>query len=166
VGGVESVTPSLPAKRHARLKTRFAKVIGVISVIVAAIGLVPPFAEAFWMHDVPDAKASHSNAANCFIIRNIFDANGIPQVVAYMDFRVEMRTRGQRRAYWLVPTLILTDRSLRTEERQIEGTSDVVIFPLDFLSVDAKRHNLIVDVDVMSVTDVPVGACLQSKHTA
>lgn len=55
---------------------------------------------------------------------------------------------------------MLTDGSPRTEERQIEETPGVVIFPLDFLSIDAKRHNLMVDVDIVRLTDVPTGACL------
>lgn len=88
VGGVESVTPSRPVKRHVRLKTRLTtKIIGAASVIVAAIGLIPPFTGAFWVHDVPGSKASHIDDASCFIIRNISDVNGISQVVAYMNFR-------------------------------------------------------------------------------
>lgn len=56
VGGVESVTPSRPVKRQ--------------PVIVAAIGLIPPFTGTFWVHDVPGSKASHIDDASCFIIRN------------------------------------------------------------------------------------------------
>lgn len=161
VGGIKSVTPSHPVKRHVRLKTRLTtKIIGAASVIVAAIGLIPPFAGAFWASNVPDSKVGHSNAASCFIIRNISDVNGIPQAIAFMNFRVEMRAIGQEYTYWLLVTLMLTDGSPRTEETRIEETPAVVIFPLDFLSRDSKRHNLMVDVDSVHVSDVPVGACL------
>lgn len=79
VGGVESLTPSRPVKRHVRPKIRLTtKIVAAASVIVAIIGLIPPFAGAFWTRDAPDPKASHNDVAKCFIIRNISDVNGIP----------------------------------------------------------------------------------------
>lgn len=145
VGGVEKVTSSRLVKRHVHLKTRLtSKIIGVASVIIAALALIPPFMVAFSTHDVPDSKIS------CIKINNISDVNGIPQAVVYRHFRVEMRARGRGYTYWLVLTLILTDGSLRAEERQIEGIPDVVVFPLDYLSVDGKRHISMVDVGACS----------------
>jgi two-component system, OmpR family, response regulator MprA len=152
-GDAESAAPTQPVKRHVRLKARLTtKIIGVASVIVAVIGLIPPFMGAFWAHDAP--------GATCFIIRNISDMNGIPQVVVDMNFRVEMRTRGLEPTYWLVLMLMLTDGSLRTEEKQIKETPGAVIFPLENLSTDAKSHNLMVYVDIVRVTETPVGSCL------
>lgn len=75
-----------------------------------------------------------------------------------MSFRVETRARGQEYTYWLVLTLMLTDGSAGIEEEQIEASE--VIFPLDFPSIDSKHHNLMVDVEIVRVSDVPVGACL------
>lgn len=77
-----------------------------------------------------------------------------------MHFRVEIRTRGQEYTCWLLVTPILADGSPRTEEAQIEETPGLVIIPLEFLSIDTKRHNLMVDVDRVRVSDIPVGACL------
>jgi DNA-binding response OmpR family regulator len=158
---VEKVTPSRPVERQVRLKTRLTtKIIGAASVIIAAIGLIPPFVGVFWTHDMRDLQASHNDSAKCFIIRNISDVNGIPQAVASMNFRVEMRAKGQEYTYWIVLTLMLTDGSPHIEEKQIEATPSEVIFPLDSLSADAKHHNLMVDVEIVRVSDVPVGACL------
>ena len=48
VRGVKSVTPSHPVKRHVRLKNRLTtKIIGAVSVIVAAIGLYPTVRGSF-----------------------------------------------------------------------------------------------------------------------
>jgi DNA-binding response OmpR family regulator len=139
-GNMEKVTSSRPVKHHAHLKTRLTtRIIGFASVIIAALALVPPFIGAFSTHDVPDSKIS------CIKIGNISDVNGVPRTVIYRNFRVEMRARGRGYTYWLVLTLILTDRSLRTEERQIEEIPGVVVFPLDYLSIDGKSHVLIVD---------------------
>jgi DNA-binding response OmpR family regulator len=161
VRGVKRVTSSRPVKSHVSLKTRLStKVIGVASIVVAVIGLIPPFAGTFWIPDTLDSKARHSNAASCIKIGNIFFVNGIPEAMADIRVLVDVRAAGRRYAYWLVLTLILTDGSVRTEERRIEEVPGIVIFPLDFLPVDAKRHNLMVDVDIVGATDVPVGSCL------
>lgn len=154
VGGAEKATSSRPVKRHVHPKTRLTtKFIGFLSVIIAAIGLVPPFMGAFWTHD-------DRNIGSCIKIGNISDVNGIPQVIAYRQFRVEMRARDQEYTYWLVLTLVLVDGSVRTEERQIEELPGVVIFPMDLLSVDGKRHILMVNVDIVGPADVPAGCLL------
>ncbi len=108
---------------------------------------------AFWVHD-------DHNPGNCIKIGDISGINGIPQVIAYRHFRVEMRARGHEYAYWLVLTLILVDGSVYTQERKMEEIPGMVIFPLDFLSVDGKRNILMVNVDIVGVTDVPVGCLL------
>lgn len=153
-GDVEKATSSRPVKRHVHPKTRLTtKIIGFASVIIAAIGLIPPFVGAFWTHD-------DRNTGSCIKIGNISDVNGIPQAIAYRQFRVEMRARGQDYTYWLVLTIILIDGSVRTEERQIEEVPGVVIFPLDFLSADGKRHILMVNVDIVGLADIPAGCLL------
>ncbi len=150
VGGLEKLTSSRPVKGQRRLKTRLTRIVGVASVVIATIGLIPPFAGTFWKHDVPDSKISHRNTARCIKIRNISDVNGIPQAVAYMHFRAETRARGQEYTHWLVLTLILIGGNMRTEERRIEEIPGAVIFPLDSLSADSKRHTLVVYVDSCS----------------
>lgn len=155
MGGVEKVISSRSVKRHVYRKTRLntTKIIGIASVIIAAIALIPPFVGAFWTHD-------DRNAGSCIKIGNISDLNGIPQVVAYRHFRVEMRARGHEYTYWLVLTLYLFDGSVHVEERRIEEIPGVVIFPIDLLSVDGKRHILMVNVDIVGATDVPAGCLL------
>lgn len=145
VGGVEKVTSSRLVKRPAHLKTRLTtQIIGVASVVIAALALIPQFVGTFSTHNTLDSKVG------CIKISNISDMNGIPQAVAYRHFRVEIRARGQEYTRWLVLTLILIDGSMHTEERQIEEVPGVVIFPLDFLLADGKRHTLIVDVGACS----------------
>jgi hypothetical protein len=85
--------------------------------------------------------------------------NGIPEAVDRVRVSVEVRVVDREYAYWLALMLILTDGSVRTERKQIKEIPGVVIFPLDFISVDAKRHNLMVDVDIVDATNVPVGTC-------
>jgi hypothetical protein len=160
-GGVKEVRSSHPVKRHVGFKTRLTTtIIGVASVIVAAIGLIPPFVGIFWTPDASNSKVGHGNAASCVKIgnMNIFFANGIPEEVAGIRVGMEVHATGQGYTYWLVLMLILADGNVRTEERRIEKVPGVVTFPLNFLP-DAKHHNLIVDVDLAGATDVPVGAC-------
>jgi DNA-binding response OmpR family regulator len=82
-GGIKEVTSSHPAKRHGGFKIRLTTtIIGVASVIVAIIGLIPPFAGTFWMPDAASSRVGHSNTASCVKIgnMNISLANGIPEV--------------------------------------------------------------------------------------
>jgi hypothetical protein len=113
------------------------------------------------MPDVPDSKIGYSNTASCIKIGNMIISfmNGIPEVVDRVRVGVEVRAVGQEYTYWLALMLILTDGSVRTERRQIKEIPGVVIFPLDFLSVEAKRHNLMVDVDIVDATNVHAGPC-------
>jgi len=120
-GGVKKVTPNRAVKRHASPKTRlFTKVIGVASVVVAAIGLIPPFAGVLLIPDALDSKIRHNNTVSCIKIWNIFFVNGIPEAVADARVRADVRPAGRGYTYWLVLTLILTDGSVRTEERQVD----------------------------------------------
>lgn len=150
-----------PARGARRATSRTAKIIAVASVLVAAIGLIPPFVGAFRMPDVPDSKVGHSNTVSCIKIGNtiISFMNGIPEVVDRVRVSVEVRVVGREYTYWLALMLILTDGSVRTERRQIKEIPGVVIFPLDFILVEEKRHNLMVDVDIVDATNVPVGTC-------
>jgi two-component system response regulator MprA len=111
----ERVTSSRPAKRHIRIKARLiATIISVASVVIAAIGLIPPFATVFWAHDAPDVNASHRGPQSCI---NFSDVNGIPSVVARKAARVEIRQTGSGYVYLLVLTLTLTDGNTLTEEK-------------------------------------------------
>lgn len=93
-------------------------------------------------------------------IGDISEVNNIPQVIAYRHFRVEVRARGQEYTYWLVLTLILIDGSVHTQERKMEEIPGVVMFPIDFLPAGGKHHILMVNVDIVGATDVPVGCLL------
>jgi CheY-like chemotaxis protein len=160
-GGIKEVTSSHPTKRHGGFKIRLTTtIIGVASVIVAIIGLIPPFAGIIWMPDASSSRVGHSNTASCVKIgnMNISLVNGIPEVVASIRVGVEVHATSQGYTYWLVLALVLTDESVRTEERQIENVPSVVTFPFNF-PPNAKHYNLIVDVDLAGATDVPVGAC-------
>jgi hypothetical protein len=160
-GGIKEVTLSHPIKRHDGFKIRLTTtIIGVASVIVAIIGLIPPFASTFWMPDASSSKIGHSNTASCVKIgnMNISLANGIPEVVAGIRVGMEVHATGQGYTYWLFLMLVLTDGSVRTEERQVENVPSVVTFPFDF-PPNVKHYNLIVDVDLAGATNVPGGAC-------
>ena len=158
VGGVKRVTSSRPVKRPVGLKARLStKIIGVASIVVAVICLIPPFVGVFLIPDALDSKIRHRNTASCIKIGNIFFMNGIPEAVADIRVRVDARAAVRRYTYLLLLTLILIDGSARTEERKIDGIPGVVIFSLDFFPTDAKRHNLMVDVDIAGATGVPVG---------
>jgi hypothetical protein len=161
VEDVNGVTSSRPVKHHVGFTTRLTTtIVGVASVVVAIIGLIPPFVGIFSAPDASNSKVGHSNTASCVKIgnMNISFVNGIPEAVGGIRVGVEVYTTGQGYTYELVLMLALTDGSVRTEERQIEKIPGEVIFPLDFLS-DAKHHNLVVDVDIAGATDVPTGNC-------
>lgn len=160
-GDVKRVTSSRFVKRHFCFKSRLtATIIGIVSVVVAAVGLIPSFAGVFWYHDAPDPRTGHINDASCTIIRDISDVNGIPPAVAYMHFRAETRARGQEYTNWLVLTLVLIDGTIHDEERKIEETPGLVMFSLDFLATNGKHNTLLVDVDTVDATVVPAGRCL------
>jgi two-component system response regulator MprA len=150
---IEKVASSRPAKRHVRSKTRLiTTLIGVASVIIAAIGLIPPFKGAFWTHD----NVNQSDSQNCI---KFSDINGIPPVIAHTAARVEVRPSGQGYTRWLVVTLTLTDGNVIIEERPIVLNPDTLVIPLDFLSADGMHHILIVEVGIVGTAGGSMGAC-------
>jgi two-component system response regulator MprA len=119
VGRVKRVASSLSVKRTVGRKARLtAKIIGVASVIVAIIGLIPAFAGAFWTSDVRDSKVSHSDTTTCPKVRKMYLVNGAPEMVNHIEVDPEVRVAGQGYTYWLVLTLVLVDGSvLLTKDR-------------------------------------------------
>jgi CheY-like chemotaxis protein len=128
----EKAASGRPAKRHVRFKNRLtATIISVASVVIAAIGLILPFAGAFWTHDASDLNAGHRDPQSCI---RFSDINGILPAVAHKTARVEIRPGGREYSYWLKLTLTLTDGSVFTTERQIVQNPDFLLFPLNFLA--------------------------------
>lgn len=109
--GAMRVTSGRPVC-HAGLKARLTtKIIGVASVIVATIGLIPPFVGAF---GCPMCQIPRLTKIGNMIISFV---NGMPEVVDRVRVGVEVRAIGQKYTYWLTLMLILTDGSVRTERR-------------------------------------------------
>ena len=131
-------------------------IISIAAVVIAAIGLIPPFKGAFWAHNASDFNVNQRDPQSCI---KFSDINGIPPAVARKAARVEVRQSGQGYPRWLVLTLTLADGNVLIEERPIVMTPDVLVFPLDFLATDGMHHILFVEVGIMDTTNGPMGAC-------